>query len=250
MIKSICNLILPMILFHCGSAQTISGAGAQPRTPSPTNVAFQTADVHASPATPYPAFLHDGYLVGDRYVLRQATMLDMISIAYGVDKKHVQGGPSWLDWDRFDVVAQARPPTLPAVVKQMLQSLLKDRFKLGVHEGSALIPAYVLTAVKDRMAMRPSASSEEGDCKIESNDDSLSDPSIYIQFSCRGETMDKFAKRLQRMAPDYLNEPVVNLTGVNGAWDFDLKWTARKLLARAGGGPAFQSLMRSTSNSV
>ena len=31
--------------------------------------------------------------------------------------------------------------------------------------------------------------------------------------------MDKFAKRLQRMAPDYLNEPVVNLTGVNGAWD-------------------------------
>ena len=91
MIKSIGNLILLTILFHCGSAQTISGAGAQPRTPSPTNVAFQTADVHASPATPYPAFLHDGYLVGDRYVLRQATMLDMISIAYGVDKKHVQG---------------------------------------------------------------------------------------------------------------------------------------------------------------
>ena len=60
MIKSICNLILLTILFHCGSAQTISGADAQPRTPSPTNVAFQTADVHASPATPYPAFLHYG----------------------------------------------------------------------------------------------------------------------------------------------------------------------------------------------
>jgi uncharacterized protein (TIGR03435 family) len=234
MIKSICNLTLLALLSHCGSAQTIGVADAQPRAPAPTNIAFEIADVHPSAATAYPPFLHDGYLVGDRYVLRQATMLDMISIAYGVDKKHVQGGPSWLDWDRFDVVAQAPPSTPPGVVKQMLQSLLKDRFKLGAHEGSALMPAYVLTAVKDRLAMKPSDSSEEGDCKIESNEDSFSDPSRYIQFSCRGESMDKFAERLQRMAPGYLNEPVVNLTRLNGAWDFDLKWTAPKLIARAG----------------
>lgn len=112
MIKSICNLTLLALLSHCGSAQTIGVADAQPHVPAPTNIAFQIEDVHASPATPYPPFLHDGYLVGDRYVLRQATMLDMISIAYAVDKKHVQGGPSWLDWDRFDVVAQARPQLL------------------------------------------------------------------------------------------------------------------------------------------
>ena len=90
--------------------------------------------------------------------------------------------PEWLDWDRFDVVSQAPPSTPPAVVKQMLQSLLKNRFKLGVQEGSALMPAYVLTAVKDHLATKPSNSSEEGDCKIESNKIRLRPVALYPVF--------------------------------------------------------------------
>jgi uncharacterized protein (TIGR03435 family) len=224
------GITLIVVLSGFVSAQST----AQQRAATVSASAFEIADVHVSPPTPYPPFLHDGTLVGNVYVMRQATMLDMISTAYSIDRKNVQGGPSWLDWDRYDAIAKAPPTTSDGALKQMLQSLLKDRFALRVHEGSALMPAYVLTAVKERLAMKPSDSPEEGDCKIESKDDALSDPSRYIQFSCRGETMDKFAKRLLRMAPDYLNEPVVNSTGINGAWDFNLKWTAQSLLPRAG----------------
>jgi len=44
-------------------------------------------------------------LRGGRYEVRGATMLDLIRIAYGVESDAVLGGPSWRDWDRFDVIA-------------------------------------------------------------------------------------------------------------------------------------------------
>src|SRR4051812_37610509 len=46
-------------------------------------------------------------LRGDRYDVRNATLADVIKTAYGVDKDKVLGGPSSLDWNRFDIVAKA-----------------------------------------------------------------------------------------------------------------------------------------------
>jgi uncharacterized protein (TIGR03435 family) len=43
------------------------------------------------------------FFTGGRYELRQASMLDLIRMAYGVDPERVYGGPSWLGMDRFDV---------------------------------------------------------------------------------------------------------------------------------------------------
>ncbi len=36
-------------------------------------------------------------------------MTDLIATAYYLDATDVQGGPSWLDWDRFDI--DAKVPT-------------------------------------------------------------------------------------------------------------------------------------------
>src|SRR5262249_18327700 len=51
---------------------------------------------------------------------------------------------------------------------------------------------------------------------------------------CHGMTMEVFAQTLRGMAGAYLTSPVVDLTGLKGSWDFELRWTARALLARAG----------------
>ena len=70
-----------------------------------------------------------------RYELHNATIVDLIRTAYGIDADKVLGGPTWLEYDRFDVLAKipAKVPP-PDALKQMLQSLLADRFKLVVHK--------------------------------------------------------------------------------------------------------------------
>src|SRR5271169_4587636 len=82
---------------------------AQSSDPRP---GFDTADVHSSPHTTFP-FMQGGVLRGDRYVVKNATMVDLISTAYGVDVEKVVSGPNWLELDRFDILAKAPPTTSP-----------------------------------------------------------------------------------------------------------------------------------------
>src|SRR5262249_3918246 len=68
--------------------------------------AFEAADLHVSPKVRVPSMAAGG-LRGTRYLVRQGTMVDFISLAYGIDNNKILGGPSWLDLDRFDLSARA-----------------------------------------------------------------------------------------------------------------------------------------------
>jgi uncharacterized protein (TIGR03435 family) len=46
--------------------------------------------------------------------------------------------------------------------------------------------------------------------------------------------MDAIATALRQMAGGYFDQPVVDMTGLKGNWDFELKWTGRNQLAAAG----------------
>src|SRR6202041_3057357 len=105
---------------------------------------FVVADVHTSPFTSIP-FMHGNSIQGDRYFLTQATMADLIATAYGVDVANVQGGPTWLERNRYDIRAKV-PPDTQEDVKLMLRTLLADRFHLVVKTATAPVPTYVLSA--------------------------------------------------------------------------------------------------------
>src|SRR5216683_2825553 len=96
---------------------------AQPKDAQLAQPKFEIADVHTSPHRTFP-FGDGGNLHGDRYAFHQATMLDLISYAYGLDPSLVQGGPSWLETDRFDVIAKTTPKTSKEDLKLMVRSLL------------------------------------------------------------------------------------------------------------------------------
>jgi uncharacterized protein (TIGR03435 family) len=204
---------------------------AQSTDTAPT---FEVADVQISPHRQFP-FMDGGYLRGDRYVLRQATMVDLVSTAYGLDASNVQGGPIWLETDRFDVIAKAPLTTTPATLKLMLRSLLADRFKLVTHTGSAPMPAFVLTAGKGPPKMKQAEDSGEADCKYQEPPQNPTPDTVpSIVFSCHHTTMEEFAQNVYNWAGGYLTDPVVDSTGLKGSWDFDIKWTPRQALQKAG----------------
>jgi uncharacterized protein (TIGR03435 family) len=207
---------------------------AQPTAAPPDAAAFEIADVHVAPPRRFP-FMDGGALRGDRYIVHQATMVDLIAAAYGLDASNVQGGPIWLETDRFDIIAKAPPTTSKDTIKLMLKSLLADRFKLVVHTGSAPMPAYVLTVGKSKPRLKEADDSGKSDCQYQDPPKDLPPGTVpYIAFSCHNTTMETFANNLHEWAGGYLTNPVVDSTGLKGAWDFDIKWTGRGQLSKAG----------------
>jgi len=94
--------------------------------------------------------------------LKNATMVDLVRIAYGFDTDKVLGGPSWLEMDRFDVVAKVPEDSTAETQKPMLQSLLQDRFKLVVHKDTRPLPTYALTVGKKAQLKEADGKGEPG----------------------------------------------------------------------------------------
>jgi uncharacterized protein (TIGR03435 family) len=195
--------------------------------------AFEFADVHVSAPSKNP-MMRGGALRGGRYDVRTATMVDLISIAYDMDSDKILGGPHWLDWDRFDIIAKASPRTAQKDVGSMLQNLLENRFKLIVRKDTKPMPAFALSAGSTKTKMKQSSGPGEGTCQ-ELPQNPAPGEVPYQVVSCRGVTMAAFAGILRSINfGSYLPDPVVDKTELPGTWDFDLKWTPRNKLPQAG----------------
>src|SRR5581483_1330777 len=120
--------------------------------------------------------------------------------------------------DRFDVIAKAAPATPRETANLMLQSLLKDRFKLVVHPDMRPLPGFVLSMGKGKPKLKESDGTGQSGCQSQPHDADL-----FGAYSCRNMTMEAFAQGLRGMSFS-LNRAVVDSTGLKGAWNFDLKW--------------------------
>jgi uncharacterized protein (TIGR03435 family) len=193
--------------------------------------AFEAADVHRSASAPNPyTWMSGGVLRGARYDLRKATMLDLIRTAYGVEPETVLGGPAWLEFDRFDIAAKAPPSTRSETIRQMLQTLLADRFKLVLHKDTRPLPVFALAMGKGKPKLRETEGEGAPECQYQAQPGG----SNWTVFNCRHITMEAFAKRVRSMAGDYLTDPVIDSTGFGGAWDFELQWNARSQVLPGG----------------
>jgi uncharacterized protein (TIGR03435 family) len=164
-----------------------------------TRPAFDTADVHVSARTTvlFPGML-GGVLRGGRYDLRRATMLDLITTAYSLDPDTVQGGPTWLETDRFDVAAKAPPSTSPATVRLMLQTLLADRFNLVLHTDIKPRTAFALTAGNGQPKLKEADGSGSTGCQFPPQNPAPGTVP-YVVASCRNMSMGEFAQNLRGM---------------------------------------------------
>ena len=201
----------------------------QSAAPAPS---FDIADVHAGSRNPGVG-MTGGQLRDGRYELHNATMVDLIRTAYSVDAERVLGGPSWLELDKFTVIAKAPQSTSLPTLKLMLQSLLADRFKLVVHQDTRPMMSYALTVIGGKPKMREAAGPGSG---CQGQPQPPPEPGVVpTQLGvCRGVTMAAFADVLPRAAGPYITSPVVDETGLTGTWDFEIRFHGRLQLAQAG----------------
>ena len=130
---------------------------------APAGPAFEIADVRVSDRQINVGVTGNAIRDG-RYELHNATMVDLIRIARGVDAEKVVGGPSWLELDRYTVIAKAPPATSVQDARLMLRTLLADRFKLAVHEDTRPLTAFVMT-VAGKHKMKEAAGGSAPGCQ-------------------------------------------------------------------------------------
>lgn len=215
---------------------------------------FEIADVHVSGKSANN-FLRVRSPRNGRYEIQNATMVDLIRLAYGFNANTIVGGPNWLELDQFDVIAKIPSGAEAGAEKAMLQALLEDRFKLSVRKDTKPVPAWVLGGGKDPKLKEADGSGATG-CRIDGSgapgeegpkffrvnaDGSTTTinlgPGGTIQFKCRNMTMAAFAAGLRSMqgAAQLGPESVVDETGLSGKWNFDVKWSLGPFAALNGG---------------
>ncbi len=196
--------------------------------------AFEKLDVHLSPSVTYPV-VRGPFFGGNRFEMRFASMLDLITTAYNIDSEKVFGGPTWLEMDRFDILATMPPETNAEARRQMLQTSLADRFQLAVHHDRKLMPALSLSANKNTK-LKEAAEGNPSSCTytVENPPNPPAGggpiPLPVINYTCRNTTMEKFAASLPSMAGagPYLGRlPVIDQTDLKGSFDFDFRFTAK-----------------------
>ncbi len=120
----------------------------------------------------------------------------------------------------------------------MLRSLLEDSFRLTVHRESREVQGYALVVAKSGFKLKP----VEGG----GNDTQTSGGRVRT-LTAKSTSMAWLADLVAR----YMDAPVVDKSGLEGVFDFDLRWTNGDLGAdRPDPGDEVPSFARSTAGDI
>jgi uncharacterized protein (TIGR03435 family) len=196
-------------------ALILSGAASfgQPGVNVP---AFEVADIKPTTGTS-PNGGKIQILPGGRLELPEITIKSLIMAAYGVQDDMIIGGPAWIESDHFDIVARTPADTPRDQIRLMMQPLLAERFKLAIHREEKQKPVYVLVVAKDGPRL---AKSSGGPAQCQWNPLGKG----MIQRECHNMSMRDLADSMPRWGMARIDLPVVDMTGLEGAFDFKLEW--------------------------
>ena len=167
----------------------------------------------------------------------------LIRQAYRLPEVRIIGGPSWLDTDRFDVLATTTTSAASSeTIRQMLRALLAERFGLVVHTEAREMPIYALVVDKDDGRLGPNLRRSATECGGRGGTMVGGRVQCGILVSQGpgsgslrggGATIAEFV----RLFGDFLNRPVVDNTGLSGTFDFELQFTAERSALPGAGVP-------------
>jgi uncharacterized protein (TIGR03435 family) len=187
---------------------------------------------------------------GGRVFAENVTADRLIRTAYALFDDHpLTGAPTWLDQARFSIEARTAGAASVDQVRQMLRRMLAERFGLIGHTETRQLAVYELRLLRDDGRLGPALHRSGADCapiKMPSNmlappapppplpaegtiavlppqRSERACPSSFFPgwFSGRSLTMAQLAQ----VATQLLQRPVIDRTGLDGAFDVDFGYT-------------------------
>jgi len=196
--------------------------GQQPSGPS----AFEVASI--KPSKPLPMGQMRITMSADAGMLRyiNVSLKDCIRAAYRVKDFQVQG-PDWLGSTRFDIMAKLPDGASQDQIPEMLQALLADRFKLTLHRDTKEHAIYALVAGKGGPKLKPAEVPAGDVAPAGANPGRGSMPrnAVMMQMDAAGAHLKAPSATLPvlaEMISRFSERPVVDITGIQGQYDFDL----------------------------
>jgi uncharacterized protein (TIGR03435 family) len=169
------------------------------------------------------------------FTARNVPLSVLIEWAYRMPDYRVEGGATWMQTERFDINARAEGAADDATVRRMLQTLLKDRFRLVVRMENR---------DREHLALR-----------LARTDGRLGPRLERLGDSCTPERFQEVRQRKTPKTPDgaqiasgacmtpaiitamvatAMRSMVDDRTGLTGAWAYHLFYDPRSLTPSAG----------------
>jgi uncharacterized protein (TIGR03435 family) len=137
----------------------------------------------------------------------------LIPYCFRIAVYQMAGVPPWLSINKYDIIARAPHNSSEDQLRVMLQQLLADRFKLKFHREHRDVTGYALMPAKDGPKLIVERrESHEGDGRIGAG-----------RGVARGHMIT--ASQLAEALALYLERPVLDQTGIDGLFNFELHWT-------------------------
>jgi uncharacterized protein (TIGR03435 family) len=171
--------------------------------------AFEVASVKLTPTENAGNFQPSITLFppGGSFRKTNTTLKMLVQLAYSVQEYQVSGGPSWVNFDRYDVEAKSERSANRDEVLRMIQTLLADRFQLKLHRETNEGPIYELALGRNGSKLSSVPDSSSADVRIG-------------RYTGR-RSMAQLAQYLGSI----VGRPVVDRTGLTGIFDIRLEFT-------------------------
>jgi uncharacterized protein (TIGR03435 family) len=200
-------------------ATTVMPAASQ--TPPAHKRAFEVVSIKRNTSGP-PRLGPDGLattpfrlLPGGLFIGNNVPLLGLLSFLAPVNQ--LEGGPAWINSDRFDIIARADPNDGEVKSwtgggqdqwKEMIQSLLEDRFKLMMHREMKEISVLALVVGKEAPNFQEYKTGPQGAMQ----------PGPARQVKFLGSPVSALALYLSSA----LHTTVLDRTGITGLFDYTL----------------------------
>lgn len=207
-------------------------------------LAFEVVSIRPNPDPDVNIFVQLMRIRRERELFAPSvTVRDLIRYAYEYQFRPVsliEGGPGWLDSERYEVIARATEPfgrapgrgLLPRDAAAMLRALLVERMELTVRIETRERSVYALVLDRPDGQLGPNLAPARGDCQpsMATFDPEIPLPACPFRlipmgtgsvYEMKGITMAELASTLGNY-PD-IDELVVDRTGLPGRYDMSVR---------------------------